>query len=216
MNTNRKGQINEEMTGITRKQTELLKKYAIYAAMALIFGGCMYWIFSPSKDEKVNKEAQSGFNTEIPMPKEEGLIGDKRSAYEQEQMRQRQSERMRTLQDFSTLTGDNKPNTENRAIITDEPPLSEQRTGYGSERQSAINNSAAAYRDINRSLGSFYERPREDPEKESLKQELEELKRRSKQEQRQNLFWLCTASRSSFCEAKKNADGRIRKKQKYG
>jgi conjugative transposon TraM protein len=180
MNTDRNSQINDELTKISGKQKELLKKYAIYAVMVIAFGGCMYWIFSPSKDEKANREAQSGFNTDIPMPKEEGLIGDKRSAYEQEQMRQRQSERMRTLQDFSALVGDNAPQTDGLVLITDEPDETEQRTvsisAAGPERQSAINNSATAYRDINRSLGNFYERPREDPEKERLKQELEELK----------------------------------------
>jgi conjugative transposon TraM protein len=182
MNTNKSSQLNDELTKMTGKQRELMKKYAIYAAMALIFGGCMYWIFSPSKDDKANREAQSGFNAEIPMPKEEGLISDKRSAYEQEQMRQRQSERMRSLQDFSAMIGGETQKTDELTLMPDEPLIIDERATYGSGsnsgRQTAINNSTAAYRDINRSLGNFYERPHEDPEKESLKQELEELKAR--------------------------------------
>jgi conjugative transposon TraM protein len=45
-----------------------------------------------------------------------------------------------------------------------------------SRPQSSIQQSAQAYHDVNRTLGSFYEQPREDPEKEQLKMELEELK----------------------------------------
>jgi conjugative transposon TraM protein len=63
-------------------------------------------------------------------------------------------------------------------LITDEPLIPGQSTvtATDAQRQSPIQNSAVAYRDINRSLGNFYERPREDPEKERLKQEVEELK----------------------------------------
>ena len=170
--------VNDELTKLTRKQMEKMKRYAIYAVMVIIFAGCMYWIFSPSNDEKANREAQSGFNTEIPMPKEEGLIGDKRSAYEQEQMKQKQSERMRTLQDFAALVGDNTAKTDELVSIPDETTVTLYRTptDYGTQQQSAIQNSTTAYRDVNRSLGSFYERPREDPEKEQLKREVEELK----------------------------------------
>jgi hypothetical protein len=133
MNTNRNSRVNEELTKLTRKQMENMKRYAIYAVMVIICAGFMYWIFSPSKDEKANKEAQSGFNTEIPMPKEEGLIGDKRSAYEQEQMKQKQAERMRTLQDFSALIVDNT--TDGLVLITDEPAMTMEPTGSGANTQ---------------------------------------------------------------------------------
>ena len=175
--------MNEEKTKITSKQKEIMKKYAIFGLMGVAFVAVIFLIFAPSADDKAKREAQSGFNTDIPMPKEEGIIGDKASAYEQEQIRQRQSERMRSLQDFSTMIGDNSPEKDELTLITDEPaitviPDAGTASGLSSQRQSTINHSAVAYRDINRSLGSFYEQPKEDPEKEKMKQELEELKMR--------------------------------------
>jgi len=193
MNTNMNSQVNEEKTKITRKQKELIKKYAIFGLMGLICAGSIFLLFSPTSDEKVNREAQSGFNTDIPLPKEEGLIGDKRTAYEQEQMKQKQSERMRTLQDFSALINDKAQNqTDDLSLETDygTVTLTESIGRDNSLRYSqpsSIEQSAKAYQDINRSLGNFYERPREDPEKEQLKQELEELKMRMEEaENRKN------------------------------
>lgn len=48
--------------------------------------------------------------------------------------------------------------------------------GSGNRRNGAISSSTSAYNDINATLGSFYEAPREDPEKEALKAEVEQLK----------------------------------------
>jgi len=193
MNTNMNSQTNEEKTKITRKQKELIKKYAIFGLMGLICAGSIFLLFSPSSDEKANREAQSGFNTDIPLPKEEGLIDDKRTAYEQEQMQQKQSERMRTLQDFSAMIGNKAQNqTDGLSLETDDGTVTLTESigrdnSLRSSQPSSIEQSAMAYQDINRSLGNFYERPREDPEKEQLKQELEELKMRMEEtENRKN------------------------------
>ncbi|GHT63656.1 conjugative transposon protein TraM [Bacteroidia bacterium] len=176
MNTN--NQSNEEKPKLTVEQKQKMKKYAVFALMGIICAGCIWFIFAPSTDEKDTQKAQAGFNTDIPMPKEEGLIGDKRDAYEQEQMKEKQSERMRSLQDFSRLLGNNSPETDDLAL-TDEPPAPKATGGYVPSRsQSSIEQSAQAYHDVNRTLGSFYEKPKEDPEKEKLKQELEDLKAR--------------------------------------
>ena len=47
--------------------------------------------------------------------------------------------------------------------------------GAPNNSRSSIQSSAAAYRDMNRQLGSFYETPKEDKEKEELKRQVEEL-----------------------------------------
>ncbi|GHU57495.1 conjugative transposon protein TraM [Bacteroidia bacterium] len=178
MSTN--NQTEESKSKLTNGQKQKLKKYAVFALMGVICAGCMWFIFAPSADEKAKQEQTAGFNADIPMPKEESLIGDKRDAYEQEQMKQKQSEKMRSLQDFSALLGNGTPEPpDNLALLTDEPA---PKTGSGyapqNRAQSSIQNSAMAYNDINRTLGSFYEQPKEDPEKERLKMELEELKMR--------------------------------------
>jgi conjugative transposon TraM protein len=172
--------------GLSGAQKQTMKKYAVFALMAIICAGCMWFIFAPSADEKAKQEAQTGFNTDVPMPKNEELIIDKRDAYEQEQMKQKQEERMRSLQDFSSLLGDSNQKPDDDLALIDEPDRTQPtsggggtgRTGGAHNPPSSIQNSARAYQDINRTLGNFYESPKTDPEKEKLQQELEELRRR--------------------------------------
>ena len=170
--------------GISDRQKETVKKYVVFAIMGIICVGCMYLIFAPSADDRAKTEATQGFNADIPMPKDDGIIGDKRDAYQQEQIRQRQEQRMRSLDDFSAMLGEVNTEIEEVSLLTDAEPVpatTGTRGGSGryvpqSRSQSSIQNSAQAYQDMNRTLGSFYDTPREDPEKERLKKELEDLK----------------------------------------
>ena len=175
-------QIDENKPGISPQQKELLKKYAVFAIMGIIFAGCMYLIFSPSGNENAKQELSAGFNADIPLPRDEVIIDDKRQAYEQEQIRQRQDERMRSLQDFTALLGENAQNDNVALTLFNDEPQTRQTGGSAytpqNRQQAAIQQSAQTYHDINRTLGSFYETPREDPEKERMRTELEELQMR--------------------------------------
>jgi conjugative transposon TraM protein len=175
---------NKQKLSVEQKQQ--MKKYAVFALMGVICAGCMWFIFAPSAEEKARQELQAGFNADIPDPKNEGIVGDKATAYEQEQMKQKQAERMRSLEDFSALFGENNPqqNSGDLALLTDESTAS--KSGY-SLHPTSVQNSVNAYRDINRTLGSFYETPKSDPEKERLQTELDELRDRlDRQEQAKN------------------------------
>jgi conjugative transposon TraM protein len=175
MSTN--NQTDENKSRLSNEQKQKLKKYAVFASMGIICAGCMWFIFAPSADEKAKQEQQMGFNAEIPDPKNEVIIGDKASAYEQEQMKQKQAERMRSLEDFSSLLGsDNPKQTDDLALITETSPKPSK--GGTTPKPTPVQNSVNAYRDINRQLGSFYETPKNDPEKEALKKQVEELQAR--------------------------------------
>jgi conjugative transposon TraM protein len=178
---------HENKSGLSGEQ----KKYAVFTLMGIICAGCMWLIFAPSADDKAREEQQAGFNTDIPLPKEEGLIGDKRDAYEQEQIQQKQMERMRSLEDFSAMLGVETTKPADDLVLLDDEPQTVNTSSKGGTKSpsgSSIHNSAHAYHDINRTLGNFYETPRKDPEKEALKQELEELKNRmGENEARRNL-----------------------------
>ena len=116
------------------------------------------------------------------------LIGDKKKAYEKEMMEQKEQERSRAMQSLSSMFGEmtgGQPvqSSEELALKTD---LSERDNGFGSRTtapQEGFHASASAYQDINRTLGSFYEAPREDPEKEELRARLAELENRMSSEQ---------------------------------
>lgn len=170
------------------KQRLEIKKYLVFAAMFLLFAGCMWLIFAPSKEEKLKEEKKAGFNTELPDPKGAGIEADKIAAYEQADMRRKQEEKMRTLEDFSALADANRPNTGNDQIVEipqDTQAGSTRASGhtYGTNRNNTYSSSTSAYNDINATLDSFYETPREDPEKEALKAEVEQLRREAAQQQ---------------------------------
>src|SRR5574344_1692153 len=86
-------QTNESKQTLTNEQKQKMKKYVVFALLFIIFGACLWLIFAPSADDKAKAEATQGFNADIPMPKEEGIIGDKKSAYEEAQMKQKQEEK---------------------------------------------------------------------------------------------------------------------------
>jgi conjugative transposon TraM protein len=178
MNTNNNRVTNDGKGKLSNEQKQKMKKYAVFALMGIICSGCIWFIFAPSAEDKARQGQQSGFNSEIPDPDSEGIVGDKRTAYEQEQMRQKQEERMRSLEDFSSLLGESNPKgTDGLALLPDETAVSKSSNGY-SVKPTPVQNSVNAYRDINRTLGNFYETPKEDSEKEELKRQVEELQAR--------------------------------------
>ena len=167
------------------KRKEQIKKWLIYAGMGLLFLVSMYFIFKPSKEQVQAEQQKIGFNAELPDPRGAGIEADKIAAYELEDMRVKQEQKMRTLEDFTAMTTDD--DEEEVVEIPEEPRYtggssSSYRSG-SSSRSNSFSTSTSAYNDINATLGSFYEEPREDPEKEALKAELEELKQSMAQQQ---------------------------------
>lgn len=154
---------------LSEEQKQKLIKYAIFILMAVVCAGCMWLIFSPSDEDKAKEQVGMGFNADIPDPKGDGIIGDKKDAYEQEQMQKRQKERMQSLQGYADML----ENSKNQKVILDLGDEPKQQNTSASK--APINNSVSAYQDINRTLGNFYEKPKHDPEKEEMKKKLEEL-----------------------------------------
>ena len=152
--------------------------------MVLLCLVSFYFIFKPSKEQVLAEQQMAGFNAELPDPRGAGIEADKITAYELEDMRIKQEQKMRTLEDFTTLTADDEK--EEVVEIPEEPRYTGGGSSYrssGSSRSNSFSTSTSAYNDINATLGSFYEQPREDPEKEALKAELEELKQSMAQQQ---------------------------------
>lgn len=156
------------------------KKMLIMPLFFLIFGGAMWLIFAPSGSEDKKVVGQSGFNAEIPMPKDEAIVNDKRDAYQQEAMRQKQQEKMRTLQDFSSMFDQTEQQYDPQANASAQPQHYENpaQINGGSSRQK-LQASATAYQDINKQLGSWYEEPVGKSEQElAVEKRMEELERK--------------------------------------
>ena len=167
------------------KRKEQIKKILVYGGMVMLCLVSFNFIFKPSKEQVQAEQQKVGFNAELPDPRGAGIEADKIAAYELEDMRVKQEQKMRTLEDFTAMTTDD----EEKEVV--EIPEEPRYTGGGgssyrsgsSSRSNSFSTSTSAYNDINATLGSFYEQPREDPEKEALKAELEELKQSMAQQQ---------------------------------
>lgn len=172
------------------KRRQAVKKYLVFALMFLVFAACMWFIFAPSDSERAEKEMQEGFNTELPDPRNAGIVDDKMTAYEQESMRKKREEKMRTLEEMTSSESNPKPVSVSGNLSTVDIPsdvvIVDDESGKPvatSSRGGSFSSSHNAYRQINETLGSFYEQPTEDPEREAMREEIEQLRQSVAQQQ---------------------------------
>ena len=166
---------NKPKRELTPQQVQQRRKMIVFPLMFLAFAGCMYLIFAPSGKEDVNVESVGGFNADIPLPAEDGIIADKQKAYEQAMLNRKQQDKIQSLQDFGFMGDDETEEPQAEIDLMPEEDAPPQRGGGAS--------SAYAYRDINHQLSTFYETPPVDEEKEDLKRQVAELTDRLQQQQ---------------------------------
>ena len=166
---------NKPKRELTPQQVQQRRKMIVFPLMFLAFAGCMYLIFAPSGKEDVNVESVGGFNADIPLPAEDGIIADKQKAYEQAMISRKQQDKIQSLQDFGFMGDDETEEPQAEIDLMPEEDAPPQRGGGAS--------SAYAYRDINHQLSTFYETPPVDEEKEDLKRQVAELTDRLQQQQ---------------------------------
>lgn len=171
-----------------QKRKQALQKYLVFTLMFLVFAGCIWLIFAPSEKDRQEQAHRQGFNTELPDPKNAGIVENKMDAYEQEAARRKQEDKMRSLEEFTqdhaASTGERDGDAVSQAVNVNDLP--EETLPQGAGRTTAAipySSSRSAYNRINETLGSFYEQPQEDPEKEALKAEVELLRQQAAQQQ---------------------------------
>ena len=179
----------EEKKPLSPQQLQKRKKMVIFPLFFLLFAVSMWFIFAPSGDKK--EETGDVFNTNLPTPKKSGIVADKKDAYRQEARREKEQEKMRSLQDFAFMLGDETP--EEKALpgkieLHDVPEpsgnsgnsLRLKNSSSGGSRTNAFRSSAGQYQDINRQLGSFYKEPESEEnrqEQAALEERIGELER---------------------------------------
>ena len=152
---------------LSPKEVQQRKKMIVFPLMFLAFAGCMYLIFAPSGKDKTDVESVGGFNADLPLPAEDGIIADKQTAYEQAVVSRKRQDRIQSLQDFGfTPDGEAEGRQGNAEPMPEDDPQPARGGGASS---------ATAYRNINRQLSTFYEPPAADEEKEDLKRQVAEL-----------------------------------------
>lgn len=167
----------KEKKPLTEQQRQQRRKMLVYPLMGLLFLGCLWLIFAPSSEDREKAKQGQGFNTDMPLPEDSKIIGDKAKAYEQLQLENRQKERRGMVGDLSSFwhDGAEKPDTaaasDDYRLTQTEPSENER----ADKQQAGIRTSAAAYERLSTSLGTFYEPPKEDREKEELRERIDEL-----------------------------------------
>lgn len=163
------------------KQRQQLKKYGFFALIGIIFLGALYLIFAPSSSDKQKEEQGKGFNTEIPDPNNQGIIGDKQKAYEQEALMRNRKDKRKSLEDFSSLIGEDKEAIKENVIeITEEKVKPNDLPS-----DDAIKQSASSYRNISSTLSNFYEEPATEVDEQAqleLQWRVQELERKLEEE----------------------------------
>lgn len=167
---------------LTPKQLQQRKKLMVYPLMGLLFLGSMWLIFAPSEEQGVNRDTVGAFNADIPLPENDGIIGDKRKAYEQAQAEKQQAEKVRSLEDFAFSEESDTDGVEME--LPDSEPEREPFRDY-SDKGGGSRSSVTAYRDINRQLGLVLRGAEGGRGKGELKRQVEELTAKLEERERQ-------------------------------
>ena len=147
---------------LTEAQRLKRQKMIVLPAMVLVFIGAMWLIFAPSSD-KEQQPGTDGYNTEMPDADKANrqIIGDKLKAYEHGEMEERQESSNRTIGQLSDMFDREIAGTEDGTDFDLANPGGKEEKAQPAAPQT-IQSSAAAYRDLNATLGNFYEQPKND------------------------------------------------------
>jgi conjugative transposon TraM protein len=155
----------------------------------------MWLIFAPSSDKKEKEQQSQGLNTDLPMPEEKGLVGNKREAYEQEAIRQKDKDKKRSLSDFAFLLEEEQSKKGKDRSLGTKPSLSDysrssQSVGTSAQSKSpdkgaSIRSSVGAYQNINRQLGSWNDQPKVETDQQNqtkLENRIQELEHKQEED----------------------------------
>ena len=142
------------------------KKPLFFGLMLIVFIGCMYLIFKPSKE--IKNIATIGLNEDVPEATSTGMPNNKSKAYEEEMLEQKNQDKRRALTSLSDYWNDDEDTTKGPALSDAEE--SQSTSGSSKQNNPALN----SYRNVQSTLGSFYEEDKSETQK--LRQQLVELK----------------------------------------
>ena len=160
---------SEKEKKLNRKVADKLKFYGVVTFLSLLCAGFIWFIFKPDTPETV--EGTAGINTTIPDAIAPETMADKQKAYEQEEMKKRRQEKVRTLQDMAG--GYLTPDTTDGLKPEEDVPKAD-----------AIRESREKQRQISRQITSFYQEPKESPRVDELERQVKELNEKLEREQK--------------------------------
>ena len=181
-NEEKKKDQNPPVTGkepLTEAERIKRKKMIVYAMMGIVFVLVLWLIFAPSNDGKTNLLGTKGFNTEMPDANSGDIIGDKTKAYEASQMEDKQQAREQAIGSLDELYkgSPDKAQTGDFSLMADSTAQAYEDDASRKAKEK-ITSSAAAYNNLNTTLGGFYQND-QSRENEELRQRVAELEERA-------------------------------------
>lgn len=143
------------------------KKPLVFALMGVVFCGCMWMIFGPSKG---NKPAEAGLNNAVPEATGAGLQSDKQKAYEQELLERKEQEKRDALQSLSDYW-----QTDSTEEVRVQAPITTDVPGVPEPAPARTDAALNSYRNAQNAINSFY-RDDNGGETNALRKELAEAK----------------------------------------
>ena len=155
------GKPKKERKPLTEAQRQKRQKMIVLPAMVLVFIGAMWLIFAPSSG-KEQEQGTNGYNIEMPDADKENrrIIGDKAKAYEQGAIEERQENRSRAMQQLSDMFDRETVEADGNGDFDLASPGGTEEAVKPAPK--TIQSSAAAYCNLNATLGNFYEQPKND------------------------------------------------------
>ena len=154
------------------------KKLVAYSLMGVVFVLVMWLIFGTSDGGKSLTLGAKGFNTEMPDANSGDIIGDKTKAYEAGQMEDKQKAREQALGNLSDLYQPGSGSqTDNFSLLSDSTAQAYEDDASRKAKEK-ITSSAAAYNNLNTTLGGFYTSD-QSRENEELRQRVAELEQQA-------------------------------------
>ena len=182
-NEEKKKDLNPPVTGkepLTEAERIKRKKMIVYAIMGIVFVLVMWLIFAPSNDGKTNLLGTKGFNTEMPDANSGDIIGDKTKAYEASQMEDKQQAREQAIGSLGELyqAGNGSQSATGDFSLMADSTAEAYEDDASRKAKEKITSSAAAYNNLNTTLGGFYQND-QSRENEELRQRVAELEERA-------------------------------------
>ncbi len=148
--------------GLSLQQREKLKKMIIFTILGIVFVLSLWWIFTPSAEEKKEAEQQIGLNDAVPQASNPDLPDDKLKAYNlgtDEEKESQQQGKLGSLYDYFDRESEKQRVLAEAGTVNDDP----------------VAESVNQYQQTTRMLQSFNEPPAYDPEKEEMWNEIDRL-----------------------------------------
>jgi len=182
-NEEKKKDLNPPVTGkepLTEAERIKRKKMIVYAMMGIVFVLVMWLIFAPSGNDGGSILGAKGFNTEMPDANSGDIIGDKTKAYEASQMEDKQQAREQAIGSLGELyqAGNGSQSAKGDFSLMADSTAEAYEDDASRKAKEKITSSAAAYNNLNTTLGGFYQND-QSRENEELRQRISELEERA-------------------------------------